>query len=145
MARPSEYSKEILKQTEKYLALCVDGYQKILHQKKKSRSIYTKKFVINVPTIGGLARYLHISRDTVYDWKKKHKEFSYIIEEMMAEQENRLINNGLAGDYNPTIAKVLLTKHGYREGHELANPDGSNMFQPTAEEKKLADKALQDL
>ena len=56
-----------------------------------------------------------------------------------------LANKGLAGMYNPTIAKVLLSKHGYREGHEYANPDGSNMFRPTEEDRDKADRALEEL
>ena len=35
-----------------------------------------------------------------------------------------LINKGLSGDHNPTIAKVLLTEHGYREGTELSGEGG---------------------
>ena len=50
-------------------------------------------------------------------------EFSAIIEQLQAEQEDRLINNGLSGNYNPTIAKVLLTKHGYREGVDQTTND----------------------
>ncbi len=38
------------------------------------------------------------------------------------------MNNGLSGDYNPTIAKVLLTKHGYREGIEATGKDGEKLF-----------------
>ena len=30
---------------------------------------------------------------------------------------------GLQGSYNPTIAKVLLTKHGYREGTDITTND----------------------
>lgn len=143
--RPTKYNDELLRKTQRYLDLCTDGYHRFLQSKKKKRSIYTSKFIIKVPTIGGLADFLDISRETIYDWKKKNKEFSDIIEKMMARQEDRLINNGLSGDYNPTIAKVLLTKHGYREGHEVANPDGTNVFRPSEKEKEIAEKALLDL
>lgn len=143
--RPTKYSDQILKDAKKYLALCVDSYDRVLKSKGKRSVMYAHKFVVKLPTIGGLAVFLHISRETIYDWKKKHKEFSDIIEEMLAEQENRLINMGISGDYNPTITKVLLTKHGYREGHEVANPDGSNVFRPSAAEKAVADQALKDL
>ena len=39
-----------------------------------------------------------------------------LIQRIARSIESTLINKGLSGDYNPTIAKVLLTKHGYREG-----------------------------
>jgi hypothetical protein len=39
--------------------------------------------------------------------------FSDLMTRVRNEQAERLLNNGLAGKYNPVIAKVLLTKHGY--------------------------------
>jgi hypothetical protein len=42
---------------------------------------------------------------------------------LRAKQADRLLNNGLAGTYNSTIAKVLLTKHGYREGIDATTND----------------------
>ena len=143
--RPTKYGPEILKQTQKYLDLCVDGYERVLQSKKKRSVMYTHKFRVKLPTYGGLARFLKINRDTVFDWAKKHKEFSDLIGDLMGEQEDRLINNGISGDYNPTIAKVLLTKHGYREGHEHANPDGTNLFRPTEADKNSANKALSEM
>ncbi len=143
--RPTKYSDQILKDTQKYLDLCVDSYQRVLLSKKKKSVTYKHDFVIKVPTIEGLAKYLHIHKDTVHDWKKKHAEFSDLIGDLLAEQADRLINNGLNGTYNPTIAKVLLTKHGYREGHEVANPDGSNVFRPSDADKKAAETALKDM
>lgn len=144
--RPTKYSEEILKKTQKYLDLCIDGYARVA-SKQKRRVIYTNKVVIKIPTMGGLARYLRVHRDTLYEWAKHedNKEFSDIIGDLMGEQEDRLINNGLSGDYNPTIAKVLLAKHGYREGHEFANPDGSNVFRPSGKDDTDAKKALSDL
>ena len=41
----------------------------------------------------------------------------------MSKQADRLLNNGLSGNYNPTIAKVMLTKHGYREGIDNTTND----------------------
>lgn len=145
VGRPTKYGPDILKKTEEYLSICKDGYERVLQSEKKRSVMYTHKFRVKLPTIGGLARYLHIRRETIWDWAKKIPEFSNVIGELMAEQEDRLINNGISGDYNPTIAKVLLTKHGYREGHEMANPDGSNLFRPTVEDQAAADRALRDM
>lgn len=107
--------------------------------------MYAHERVIRLPNIGGLAVYLDIARDTIYDWKKKHPDFSYIVEKILAEQENRLVNGGISGDYNATISKVMMTKHGYREGHDLSNPDGSNLFRPSDKDKSDADRALGDM
>lgn len=103
MARPTIYNEEILIKAREYLVLCKDNFE-------------IKK--VKIPTKGGLARHLDVARETLYDWATKYSEFSDIMEEVSSEQEDRLINNGLSGDYNSTIAKVLLTKHGYSDKQE---------------------------
>ena len=131
--RPLEYSREHLKKAEEYLLACEDEETE---KSSGDKTVYGIK--VKIPTKGGLARYLGVSRDTLYDWSSKYEEFSYIMEQVSAEQEERLINNGLSGDYNPTIAKVLLTKHGY---HDKVDSDittkGDKIVDSSDEIKKL--------
>lgn len=112
MARPLEYNQEIVIRAQEYLNSCKDS--------SKDDGRTTK---VNIPTKGGLAVHLDVSRETLYDWAKKYPEFSDIMEKLGAEQESRLINNGLAGTYNSTIAKVLLTKHGYTDKMDVTSKD----------------------
>ena len=81
-----------------------------------------------VPQIVGLACELGINRDTVYEWASdpEKKEFSDIVAGCLSAQERRLVNGSLSGDLNPTITKLLLTKHGYTERiqQELTGADG---------------------
>lgn len=115
MGRPTEYSDEIISKVEAYLDTCQDEtIQEITGESEKFTS-YKNKLKVNLPTIEGLAVYLKIHRDTIYQWEKEHEAFSDIIGELRHRQAQSLINNGLSGDYNPTIAKVLLSKHGYKE------------------------------
>lgn len=106
--RPTEYNEHILTEAWNYVQqFCNDEYKK---------DVLTK---VNLPTIEGLALYLEISRSTLYLWQKEHSEFSDIIETLQQKQVQVLINNTLLGAYNPTIAKVLLTKHGYTDKQEI--------------------------
>jgi hypothetical protein len=70
-----------------------------------------------MPQMAGLAIELDITRETVYAWAgdPEKEEFSYIVAKCLRAQERRLLNGSLTGDLNPTIAKLVLTKHGYSE------------------------------
>lgn len=116
--RPTDYNEQIIIKANEYLKLCQDQE---IEKGTEERPIYSLK--VKLPTKGGLAVYLGVSRETLYAWAKEKPEFSDIMEQLGALQEERLIDNGLSGDYNPTIAKVLLTKHGYREGIDQSTND----------------------
>ena len=123
--RPTEYSQEILNKTVEYIDSCEDeDIQKVKQSNsEKGYEMYENKLRVNLPTIEGLARYLKVSVKSLYNWEKEHEEFLQVMGDLRAKQAESLINNGLSGDYNPTIAKVLLTKHGYREGIDQTTND----------------------
>ena len=79
------------------------------------------------PTIAGLSLYLGISRMTVYAWQEDEDkaEFSYIVESLMSTQEVKLTRGGILGEFNPTITKLALTKHGYSDKQDNTHT-GSN-------------------
>lgn len=146
VGRPPEYNETYLEKAREYLDACIDEDEQVLTGLSvKGTELYRNKLRVKLASIGGLARHLRIHRDTIYDWEKKYPAFSDIIEELRAIQEEELINKGLSGDYNPTIAKVLLTKHGYREGKELSGVGGADLFKATKEEEEAANQALEDI
>lgn len=71
------------------------------------------EFKVKLPTLEGLAATLKIHKDTIQEWKKLYPEFSVLVVELLSKQGEALIRNGLNGKYNSTIAKLILTKHGY--------------------------------
>lgn len=119
--RPLTYSEDMVIKAKEYLNSCVDEKYTLVKTEGDKSTSWENKVRVKLPTIEGLAVYLNISRETVYDWETKYDDFSDILGKLRAEQADRLINNGISGDYNPTIAKVLLTKHGYREGQDITS------------------------
>lgn len=111
--RPTEYRPKILKSAKAYLDSCKD-----VETERQVGEKIVVRLKVNLPSIEGLARFLGIARSTIYEWEKEHKEFSDILEDIKTEQAQRLLNNGLSGDYNSTIAKLILTKHNYTDKTE---------------------------
>jgi hypothetical protein len=72
-----------------------------------------------IPSVAGLACYTGKRRSTMYDYASKNDEFSDILEAILALQENKLLNGSLAGNLNSTIAKLILTKHGYSDKQDI--------------------------
>jgi hypothetical protein len=109
MGRHCELTDEVLEKAQKY----AEGGYKSLGEV--------------VPTIAGLAVHLDKTRPTMYEWAKLYPKFSYIIERLLANQELRLISGGLSSDMNSTIAKLILSKHGYSDKVEqdIKSSDGS--------------------
>ena len=70
-----------------------------------------------VPSIAGLALFLEVGKSTIYDWSNdpEKSQFSDMLAQVLVKQEDMLLSGGLLGDMNPTIAKLMLTKHGYSD------------------------------
>lgn len=99
--RPPDYSPEVLNKANQYIT----DYESIGDA---------------IPNVAGLSVYLGVARSTVYKWAEEEDkaEFSDIVNILLGHQENKLINNGLNGKFNPTITKLLLHKHGHSDKQE---------------------------
>ena len=100
VGRPCELTHEVIEKAWAYLK---GGYQ----QQGNA-----------VPSVAGLAFALGKSRNALYDWAKQNNEFNDILEGIATAQEMLLIDGGLRSDLNPTITKMMLTKHGYSDKME---------------------------
>jgi hypothetical protein len=111
VGRPTKLTPALIKQAKKFVA-----------DRRADRML--------LPTVEGLALELGISRETVYAWCEAGTlkggdnadpdplqiEFSDIVRDLQAAQGEKLMQYSLAGKYNPTIAKLILSgKHGYVE------------------------------
>jgi len=119
--RPTKLTDELLAQAETYLATFAE---------KNDRA---------VPTVADFALFLNINRDTVYDWAKSNVSFSDIVNDILAIQENLLIQGSLTNRLNATISKLLLAKHGYAERQELTGKDGEKLFDDKEAKEKGAE------
>lgn len=73
-----------------------------------------------IPSNVGLALYLRVSPQTLDNWadNPKHTAFLGILADIQATQQELLLNSGLTGEFNSTITKLVLGKHGYSEKSE---------------------------
>lgn len=76
----------------------------------------------NIPSIARLAQVLDTTQKTLYEWAhhEDKPEFSKILCQIKQAQEIELLENGLSGDYNSNITKLVLGKHGYHDRQEVS-------------------------
>lgn len=108
---PTKYKAEYIDKVDEYLAECVDEDKQVVKQSSEKYAMYDNKLKVNLPTVEGFALWLGIPKSTLYDWKTNHKDFSDSLEKIVEEQRKRLLNMGLSGDYNSTIAKLILSSN----------------------------------
>ncbi len=80
-----------------------------------------------VPSVVGLCKVINVAKSTIYDWcKRDDNQFSDILDAIKENQELVTFNKALTGEYNSSIAKLLLGKHGYHDkvDNTQAGPDG---------------------
>jgi len=114
--RPTKYTPELIEKSQHY----VDNFE---------------DYGDPAPTIAGLSCELKVTRETLHAWARdpSKEEFSYIVAQLMANQERALISGGLKGVLNASISKLMLTKHNYSERVENnhTSSDGSMTPSPT--------------
>lgn len=107
-----DHDSDTLSKTREYIESCIDednGNVKI----------------VKLPSLQGLAAFLGVGTSTLDNWVLKTEdtplkeeeriEFLGTLNKLKGIQGERLINKGLSGDYNPTIAKLLLMNN-----HDMA-------------------------
>lgn len=72
-----------------------------------------------VPIAAQLAVILDVSKSTLYKWAETDDAFSDTLSKIQTLQEATLVKGGLENKLNPTIAKLMLANHGYREKSEV--------------------------
>lgn len=114
------YKKEYAKEKfAEYLAKCEEGNEPNLVPTESSFIVINKAIL---PTKEHYAEFLEVSLDTLDYWITVHTDFAIAMERMSHIQRSFLINNGLAGRYNPLITKLMLgVNHGIVEKKQVDN------------------------
>lgn len=108
--RPSKLTPEVRVKVAEYLQQCMDN----------------GKF----PSVARLAVTLDISKKTLYNWGDEDPEFLHTLETLKSLQEATLLEGSLENKLNATIAKLVLSNHGYREKSEQDITSGGEKIQP---------------
>lgn len=97
MGRATEYTEAMLEKAKEYVAGNNDA----------------------ISSVAGLAVYMGICRATVYKWKDDNPEFADTLARLLTMQEHQALNNGITGEFNATITKLVLANHGYSDKQEI--------------------------
>ena len=85
-----------------------------------------------VPTVVGLALAMDVATNTVYNWANEdNPDFLRIFTRVEQLQHKGLVNGGLLGDFNPAIAKMMLTKHGYSDSQKVDHTTNGKDIAPS--------------
>ena len=152
--RPTKYLEEYNNKVDEYLAIHKDIELEKVGMRNKEKGYEKLDYVLKVdlPTIEGFALFLGVNKTTLYEWDKKYPDFSNSLDKIRIEQQTRLINEGLAGNYNPTIAKLILSSnHGMREKTEQDITTGGkkinaiNYIVPNGTDNKTNEEATRSI
>lgn len=77
-----------------------------------------------VPTTDGLAIALDVCRKTPYNWAEMEsndfrEEIAYILDRVQAIQGMKVVNGGLNGEFNSTVAGKMLANHGFNQSSTI--------------------------
>ena len=84
----------------------------------------------HIPTVPGLAVYIGVTSCTIRAWAKTHADVGEMLQLLNDMQETQLLNHGLDGSYNASIATLVLAKHGYKKASEVDHTNDGGAFEP---------------
>lgn len=106
--RPSDYDP-------KYCQMLVD-YFGVDHTMINGRQVEGAE----LPQFTAFARTIGVTRETLHEWKRTHKEFSDAYDTARQLQEELIANNAMKGRYNSYFAQFMLkNNHGWKDKTEV--------------------------
>ena len=111
IGRPTKYDESMPGKVYAYLDKC-----------KKNRQGETRDGleIAQLPLLCGLSTYLKVNPSTIVEWRKSNVEFSNACSDLLSIQKDLLIQSGLAGSFNSTIAaRILGANHGMSDKRDV--------------------------
>jgi hypothetical protein len=132
----SKYKKEYISKVDEYLTTKKDEFYQLLKTNGEKSTTWENRVRVSLPSKEDFASFIGVDDDTLDNWGKKYPLFFGALIKITQEQKKRLVDNGLSGLYNSTIAKLILSSnHGMAEKTELTGKDGESLFNPKSREK----------
>ena len=116
MTKKYNYTKKTGRPTKYKPEYATDGYidKYISHCEENNELV----------SLCGFACYIGVCEDTIQEWRKVHHKFSEPLSYLKQMSKQMLLNKGLLGEYNPTIAKLgLMANHGMKERLDQTSGD----------------------
>lgn len=116
LGRPTKYTDEMPAKVDEYLAECKVWWDEFHKTRGEKSDTYERVINVKLPMVEGFAEYIDVTKSTLYEWAKEHKDFSNALDRIIRQQHNMLAQGGVAGYFNPVITKLMLSNnHGYKE------------------------------
>lgn len=106
--RPTKYDP-------KYCQEMLDYFDRNPTEKKNG-----KEEAVDFPSVAGFARRVGTAKSTIYEWARQHPEFSNVLTQCKAIQEEILLANALKGGYHAGFTQFLLKNtHGFEDKKQV--------------------------
>ena len=132
--RPETYNDQLMKDSIEYI--------ESFDLPQLEREGFSKNEAI--PSIVGLCKAVGRGKTTIYNWLSDKDEnkapFRDICNALLELQELLLLSGGLVGGFNPQVAKMILTKHGYSDKQELDHTSTDGSMTPPVPQYKIVDE-----
>jgi len=93
----------------------------------------------DLPSKCGYAAFLSVAEKTIENWGKANPDFLLSLGVLLTIEKQTLLNKGLRGEYNSTIAKLILSaNHGLREGTDITSGGDKIQREPLSIEQMKA-------
>jgi hypothetical protein len=126
--RPTEYCPEIIEKVKEYFEQYESCYECPVEKQDKDGNVTTKMERIPnpPPDFIGLAKYLGVTRWTVWNWIKKIPEFSNAVKDFGDHIYSHILQeNALMGNYSQPFA-IFAAKNrlGWKDKSEITGGEG---------------------